>query len=931
MSNFERQLLNSAQEGADGSGNSVGAHLLSKLAKGNADPKHVNEEIRQKIVRGGRGSKGESLEIKKSIDKAKEEAVHIDDTLSKLKNEKEGLLRTIADFRIKERQLVETGKKDEVNAIRKAITNAQNEIDKINGVVPESVALDDHKKIQSIVSEWYAEKQKAKEATLKIKQAEKKLEATPNDGRILGDAIRGKTEKAEAEEQLAEAEREAELILKNKTPNPVRDEGVHHTNEETIEERNFLNHRRSERVAPGIFGHKEENEDMQRKMDELATSTGETSMQQQSESATINETSVEEKNMKQEMPPPEFTLNSTEDVGDLARVEEQIKEVSARQAELAGESNEPFQKSEIGEEFEELKKEMSSLEERQKEIEAKKPLQSAYDMAMDRIWKENEAKRNAALEKTEGSTVSSEITPEPTESDIEHDIEIHNAILPITIEGTEEVVGAPREGQEGAFEKFEGVANEPETPKLELTPEQAELVKKFEKSSVEQMIANASILVEMADAEAEKKKLPEGTIRRVGEAWNKIPTRYKLLLTAGMIASGVGSAAIGATTAVGTIAVVGAGLRAVGGAGLFVAIERGLKNHAEKKGGKRSGLDELRDTTLAAALSIIIVGVLPNMARDLAVEHGFFQKISELFGFGGAQVEAPVKSGEYIQIAKSGDSVWKMAGSIVGEKFPDLSPDQKTYLIDAIKDRIEKYPVSYGLTDANKIIPGQGVDFGGIFEDKEFMDSALSSAKNLTLEQTTDIQNYDTSSSVETPAREVSAEEFLNETLHTTFTPEQTIPTQEAGPKDFLMEEFTNKAPEKASLSSFIQPEILPGDVAGLAQIEAGADTILHNDIDLLLGESKFLWFGHTDGVDSINWKDPQVGFSGKTVTEIMSSNPGTLPVNGGKTFGIENYEATSKMKEYLRSVASMSGLHHNSNENVVDFIHRASVAKLSK
>lgn len=919
MEDPTKQLLKSAQEGAEGSGSSVGAQLVAKLSEGNADPKLVTEEIKQRMVRGGRGSKGEPSEIKDSIVKAQEDAVRIDNTLSKLKNEKEGLLRTIADFRIKEKQLVETGRKEEVEAIRKAIANAQNEVDKINGVVPESVALDDHKKIQSIVSEWYAEKQKAKEAAEKIRQAESKLETTPDDGRALGDAIRGKTEKAEAEEQLAEAEREAELILKNKTPNPVRDEGVHHTNDETVEERNFLNHRRSERVAPGVFGLKKENEEMQKEMDKNATDTSEAPVQQQSEPATIGGTGIEEKNMKQELPPLEFTLEPTEDEKNLARVEERVKEVAARQAELEAEPKGPFQKSAVGEEIGELAKEMSSLDERRKEIEAKKPLQSAYDMAMDRIWKENEAKRNALLGKT-------------PESDIEHDVETHNAILPVATEEKEETVGTPREEQEAAFEKFENIAEE----------------KNVSKERALSMIAS---MRENVEAEAERKKTPEGAVRRVGEVWNKVPTRYKLLLAAGMFASGFGAAAAGATAAVGTLATIGAGLRAVGGAGLFVAIENGLKNRAEKKGGKRSGFGEFRDTTLAAALSIVIVGVLPNMARDYAVEHGFFQKISEFFNFGDKSVEAPIETATYVETAKAGDSIWKMAEHQLeahyGEKFTSLSPEKQTYLIDAVKDKI-----TLGMREeaANTLAVGQSMDFKQVFTDKDFMNGMFTNAQNLTPEQIANIKNYDASLSIETPARTVSAneflgEEFLNEQLHTTFTPEeagtiitpQVIPTPEqvvaspVEPKDVLMEGVTHEASEQYVPTSFIQPEILPGNTAELAYVMASADAIINTDMDILFGESKFLGFGHTNGVDSINWKDPQVGFGGKTVTEIMSSTPSAVPAEGGRTFGVENFEATNKMKEYLSSVTSMTGVNPNSNEKVVDFIRRASVAKLSK
>lgn len=900
-------MLSSAKEGSAGSSSSMGAHLLSKLTSRNADSK-IGEEIRRNI-RGGRRSKGEPSEIDESIKKAQEEAVVIDITLAKLKNEKEGLLRTIADFRVKERMLVESGRTDEVNAIRKAIVGAQNEVDKINGVIPESTALEDHKKIQSIVSEWYAEKENVAKATKKINDAEEILKANPSDGRVLGDAIRGEAEKAEARERLAVAEHEAELILEKQTPSPVRDGGIKHTNEEAIEERKFLNNRRSERVAPGIFGLKKENEEMQKEMNELATSASEVSTQQPSEPATINETSVEEKNMKQEMPPLEFTMEEKPNMEDerFKGAQALKEEMLARQTELDGKTD-----TESVAEKADIMQALSAIDKNITVMKEPKPLQSAYDVAMDRLWKENEAKRNATLGKTNEETiVSSESAPEPED----------DSLLPIITESVEEVVGTPREGQEVAFEKFENIAG-------------AENM-----VTREQVLAKIAKLGEMAEARAEEKKVPDGWLRRVGETWNKVPTRYKILLTAGMVASGIGSAAVGATTAIGAIAVIGAGLRAIGGAGLFVAIEKGLKIRAERKGDKRSGVEEFRDTTVAAALSIVIVGVLPNMARDYAVEHGLFQKISDFLGFGGAHVEArieaPVESGEYIQIAKSGDSVWKMAGNIVVEKFPDLSPEQKTYVIDAIKDRIEKYPESYGLTDANNITVGEGVDFGGIFGDKEFMDNTLSSAKNLTPENVANIQNYGN----ETPVRTMSAEEFLSEPLHTTFTPEEATPvippqviptpeqavaTPEVPPKDVLMENYVPPMPQ----------EIIPGNSAYATQIEAISNSALHDDMNELLGKKPNIFgFGGVDGLESKDWTDPEVGFGSKTVGEIMSARANTPLSPLQKPIGINNPVLLDEIQKYIMNAGKVSGVEVkiDSSQKLDGLVRSATIAELSK
>lgn len=80
--------------------------------------------------------------------------------------------------------------------------------------------------------------------------------------------------------------------------------------------------------------------------------------------------------------------------------------------------------------------------------------------------------------------------------------------------------------------------------------------------------------------------------------------------------------------------------------------------------------------------------------------------------------EAPEKvtpREELIIQAKPGDSVWKITERTLGElyngKFSSLDEAQKTYVIDAIKDRVGE----------RKLKVGEGVDFTGIFNDKEEM------------------------------------------------------------------------------------------------------------------------------------------------------------------------------------------------------------------
>lgn len=607
------------------------------------------------IKRGGRGSKGEPSEIKESITKAQEDVVRIDLTLSKLKNEKEGLLRTIADFRIKERQLVEKGLTTDVADIRKAITKAQNEVDKINGVVPESVALDDHRKIQSIVSEYYAERQKAKDAAEKIKQAEKKLEVSPSDGRAMGDAIRGETEKVEAEELLAEAERQAELILKNSMPNPVRDESVHHTNEETINERNYLNKRHAERVTLGVFDQKKESEEIQKEIAEVAV--------------------------------PE-NVEETEKVSEL-----QATQVSNN---------------------------VSVYDEAVKVIPESAPLQSAYNVAMDRLSKEAETKENIEPEKINVGNIGG------AEVETEH---VDDSLLPIIMEPMPLVTTVTAKEQEAS--------KEPGT--LDLT----------------------------------------NKLQTILSAIYHFPKKISAILS-------------------------------------------GLK--------KKPAVEPVVDTYKPATEEILT-----------QTESQTTEQAEEIITEGP---EAIIEPGEFLE----------------KPLFTEFeSSDQQDVVV----------------TSEQTIIPPNepAVPEVSVAQEEEYVITAS-----------------------DTPA------------------------TQEPLPEEqdsAVTQEYVPLMPQ----------EIIPGSHDELSQIESQADEVLRDDIDKLFGESKFLGFKHIHGLDSINWKDPQVGFEGKTVTEILSANP----TEEARTFGVENLEATNKLKSYINNVISMSEVNPSEDEKVADFIRRASIAKLSK
>ncbi len=81
----------------------------------------------------------------------------------------------------------------------------------------------------------------------------------------------------------------------------------------------------------------------------------------------------------------------------------------------------------------------------------------------------------------------------------------------------------------------------------------------------------------------------------------------------------------------------------------------------------------------------------------------------------GGEVLTGAQAEDFIETAQKGDSIWKMAEDQLekhyGEKFSGLEEAQKTYLIDAIKDKIAENPENFGMNDVDDLKIGQEVDF----------------------------------------------------------------------------------------------------------------------------------------------------------------------------------------------------------------------------
>ncbi|MFZ2303801.1 MAG: hypothetical protein WAV98_03380 [Minisyncoccia bacterium] len=210
--------------------------------------------------RGGRGSAGRPADIRESIADAQKEAVRIDHDLAKLKNDKDALLFIIADLRVKEKQSVNMGISSDTDAIRKELIKAQENIDKINGVIHETNSPDDHKKIQKIVSDWYGRKHDFGNEKSRLQKAEKLLESNPGDRRVQGDANRARAQMQIVNEQLGDIAKQAEGVFRNATVSAAENDGISFTHEQAMLERKALEarHKKSQiEAVPEINTNKE--------------------------------------------------------------------------------------------------------------------------------------------------------------------------------------------------------------------------------------------------------------------------------------------------------------------------------------------------------------------------------------------------------------------------------------------------------------------------------------------------------------------------------------------------------------------------------------------------------------------------------------------------------------------------------------------------
>lgn len=408
----------------------------------------------------------------------------------------------------------------------------------------------------------------------------------------------------------------------------------------------------------------------------------------------------------------------------------------------------------------------------------------------------------------------------------------------------------------------------------------------------EELEKNRSIvnnLQKQVDMRAEKAGVFH-TVRTMGEWWRKQSLGKKVSFSIGLLLAGglgivTGSAVVAGVSSTGVVI-----SRVLAGTASFVALEARYAKKAEKEGRERTMQEFDRDTLKALAGAVLFAGAFSYATHEIPALAE--QAKNTVMGFFGGTPEIPQTTIAYTETAQQGDSLWSLSEHQLeknyGEKFTSLSYDQKTYLIDAIKDRVSELRPNI---DPNTLAIGETIDF-----DKNYMD-----------------QQFEISSHL--PA---STEDFTGKEPLSLATPPSLIETA-AIPPEVVIEPAT------------IPSEISPADPEIIKQ----ANEIMERDINEWFGTKGIFGIGAQNGMDTINWKDSAVGFAGKTVGEVM--NP-RLPMDpfaesGGniQKFGIESKSATHLMQEYLKETASKTGVPLAPNENVQDYIRRAAATLLAK
>ncbi len=396
-----------------------------------------------------------------------------------------------------------------------------------------------------------------------------------------------------------------------------------------------------------------------------------------------------------------------------------------------------------------------------------------------------------------------------------------------------------------------------------------EIREAFEKISVEQKEL-AEKLLTAAEKQEEKieqeikqeKPWIREKIEKAADWYKKQPLKYKILFSLGCVGAASASAALGGAigAAVATAAFTGSAFqRMLGGMATFITVEGFLKRAAEKGGRERTKWEAGRHTMEAAVLGVLVgsgkfaegmrnvVGMI--MPEEVVAEiKETTENIKKSAGLSPEQISPAPKAAApigteaisqefYIETAKPGDSVWKMAQRQLeehyGKSFVELNEAQKTYIIDAIKDRVAADPQSFGLENIDNIKVGQKIDFSEIFKKELDIEDTFSRAEELSGTQMENIvkNNEILREWVKNHPTERLTSEKVEEILHPTVKPSE--PFEPSVEPSKLPPEISSKREE----FSLIDEEKVKTDLNKVEQ-QIKAISEEYNDARLKLSEA---------------------------------------------------------------------------------------------
>ena len=560
-----------------------------------------------------------------------------------------------------------------------------------------------------------------------------------------------------------------------------------------------------------------------------------------------------------DLPAIEFTVDGvpSKEEERLEKVEARLEEVAMRQKELANDQNTASM-----EEKAELEKETLSLKEELEKNAGVSPLQTSYDRAMDRLWKENKKKRES---------------------------------------GEMPLATKPAENQPESNNK-ETLASEklPEIEKVRpvLSPEQisglvaknTETRERAIKSKTERLNAFTRKEETAVEADAEKVGVLD-VVRKMGTAYNKMPLKKKLLISAALILTASGMAATGGVAggAIATAAFTGSVIqRLFGGAATFVTAEGLLKASAEKDGRERSDAEKMRHTAEALIAGVLVgSGALSHAIGN--IYHHFIPEVAPQ-GVIHAPTVAPNPKIDFV--VEKGGTLWGGIETKLNAQglFSGMGVGQKTYVLDALKDKFaamspdELKAIGFSSGNIDLINPGDHIDLTKVLGDTQLLPNVLHSAEILSPDQVASIEHPVGAHHIITPPETTPNSPYI---LHAINNPVDSAP------------HFTADSPEVVSA------------------VNQGTENFVNKVPGL--GTKGIFGFLSEKGVDSLNWKY----LATEPVEKILAAHPTAFTEGGGATFGLDNYYATTEVQKALGDLVKETGINFNPSEQAQSYIKR--------